>query len=114
MTDRISQSAAPSIVLNMFNARNKHKHNTYFTKWRLCASQLIEEVTALAQSDSLERMRERYAQTLLTSRITYVLTVSVRGVLQHHSAASNVTVVAGTVYRTFLEFKLAAMQNFYL
>jgi len=31
----ISQSAAPSIVLNMFNARNKHKHNTNFTKWRL-------------------------------------------------------------------------------
>ena len=35
ITDRISQSAAPSIVLNMFNARNKHKHNTNFTKWRL-------------------------------------------------------------------------------
>ena len=35
ITDRISHSAAPSIVLNMFNARNKHKHNTNFTKWRL-------------------------------------------------------------------------------
>jgi len=36
-------------------------------------SQLIEEVTAHAQSDSLEeRMHERYAQTVLTFRITYV------------------------------------------
>ena len=36
------------------------------------ASQLIEEVIAHAQSDSLE-MRERYAQTVLTFRITYVI-----------------------------------------
>ena len=30
ITDRISQSAAPTIVLDMFNAQNKHKHNTNF------------------------------------------------------------------------------------
>ena len=35
------------------------------------ASQLIEEVTAHAQSE-VWRMRERYAQTVLTFRITYV------------------------------------------
>ena len=35
-------------------------------------SQLIEEVTAHVQSDS-PRMRKRYAQTVLTFRITYVL-----------------------------------------
>jgi len=35
ITDRISQSAASSVVLNKFNARNKHKHNKNFTKWRL-------------------------------------------------------------------------------
>jgi len=35
ITDRISQLAAPSIVLNMFNARNKHEHNTNFTKWHV-------------------------------------------------------------------------------
>jgi len=35
------------------------------------ASQLIEEVIAHAQSDSLEDARE-YAQTVLTFRITYV------------------------------------------
>ena len=38
-------------------------------------SQLIEEVTAHAQSDSLE-MRERYAQTVLTFRITYLFILS--------------------------------------
>jgi hypothetical protein len=36
------------------------------------ASQLIEDVTAHAQSDSLEDARERYAQTVLTFRRTYV------------------------------------------
>jgi len=35
------------------------------------ASQLIEEVTAHAQV-AVSRMRERYAQTVLTFRITYV------------------------------------------
>ena len=35
-------------------------------------SLLIEEVTAHAQSDTVSRMRERYAQTVLTFRITYV------------------------------------------
>jgi len=35
ITDRISQSAGPSIALSMFNAKNKHKHNTNFTKCRL-------------------------------------------------------------------------------
>jgi len=36
------------------------------------ASQLIEEVTAHAQCDSLEDARE-YAQTVLTFQLTYVL-----------------------------------------
>jgi len=35
------------------------------------ASQLIEEVTAQEQS-AVSRMRERYAQTVLTFRLTYV------------------------------------------
>ena len=39
------------------------------------ASQLIEEVTAHAQSDSM--MRERYAHTVLTFRITYVYSMRV-------------------------------------
>jgi len=37
-------------------------------------SQLVEEVIAYAQSDSLED-RERYAQTVLTFRITYVILI---------------------------------------
>jgi len=45
----------------MFNARNKHKHNTNFMKWCL-ASQLMEELTAHAQSDSLKDAREICAE----------------------------------------------------
>ena len=49
ITDRISQSAALSIVLNMFQQE--------FHEMASAASQLIEEVTAHAQSDGLEDAR---------------------------------------------------------
>ena len=39
------------------------------------ASQLIQEVTAHAQSDSLEDAWKKYARTVLTFRITYVLLI---------------------------------------
>jgi len=39
------------------------------------ASQLIEEITARAQV-TVSRMRERYAQTVLTFRITYVSNIT--------------------------------------
>ena len=38
--------------------RNKHKHNTSFHEMASVASQLIEEVTAHVQRDSLEDARE--------------------------------------------------------
>jgi len=62
ITDRISQSLAPSIVLNMFNT---------FHEMVSVASQLIEEVTAHSQSDSLEDAREICADGT-SFQITYV------------------------------------------
>ena len=53
ITDRISQSAAPSIVLNMFNAQEQTQTQYEFHEMASVSSQLIEEVTVHAQSDSL-------------------------------------------------------------
>ena len=48
---------------------------------------MIEEVTAHAQSDSLEDARERYAQTVLIFRVTYVIKIN-----KMHTFYSNVLI----------------------
>ena len=50
--------AAPSIVLNLFNAQEQTQTYQEFHEIASVPSQLIEEVTAHAQSDSLEDARE--------------------------------------------------------
>jgi len=54
------------------------------------ASQLIKEVTAHALSAVL-RMRQRYAQTVLTFRITYVINIAHKHTFRESNIISPVT-----------------------
>jgi len=55
--------AAPSVVLNMFNAQEQTFTQHEFHEMASVASQLIEEVTAHVESDSLEDAQEIYADS---------------------------------------------------
>ena len=62
--------------------KNKHKHNSNFTKWRLWLLNWWRKSLHMCKG-RVSRMRERYAQTVLTFWINFVCNVS-----------SNVTAIA--------------------
>ena len=69
ITDRISQSAARQLSFTCLKHRNKHKHNTNFTKWHV-VSQLIKSLHM--HKVTISRMRERYAQMALSEQPMYL------------------------------------------